>query len=157
MVFANLRNHKKEGKEDGEREGVNEVNKRKWYERETGRKIREKEGRKEKKEGRRGWEQQRGGREERTPNKFLESTFCSPKIVPLNCNLKISFTKKNILWSNTFWKCLIFILSWRIIMIISISNALKACRKSQTCIWLDLASHLKLIHGDWKHIHTHTP
>ena len=65
------------------------------------------------------------GREERTPNKFLESTFCSPKIVSLNCNLKMSFTKKNILWSNTFWKCLIFILSWRIIMNISISNALK--------------------------------
>ena len=91
------------------------------------RKKRRGEERKEgEKEERRGIENKKGGwREERTPNKFLESTFCSPKIVSLNCNLKISFTKKNILWSNTFWKCLIFILSWRIIMNISISNALK--------------------------------
>lgn len=92
------------------REEENKGEKRKEAEKEESRRIENKEA---------------GSREERAPNKFLASMFCSPKIVSLNCNLKISFTKKNILWLNTFWKCLIFILSWRIIMNISISNALK--------------------------------
>ena len=48
-----------------------------------------------------------------------------PKFFSLNCNLKDALKKDVVVKYNTFEKFLISILSWRITINISISNALK--------------------------------